>query len=73
MKMFKSKYPTVRSQIFEPFFTTKDVGKGTGLGLSVSIGIIRAHSGKIAIDLESPNTVFVVTLPKIQCMIEEAA
>ena len=63
----------VRSQIFEPFFTTKDVGKGTGLGLSVSIGIIRAHSGKIAIDLESPNTVFVVTLPKIQCMIEEAA
>ncbi len=55
--------PTVLQKLFIPFFTTKEVGKGTGLGLSVSKGIITAHRGDLAVDLQAPNTRFVITLP----------
>jgi C4-dicarboxylate-specific signal transduction histidine kinase len=51
-------------KIMQPFFTTKEVGKGTGLGLSISKGIIEVHNGSLAVDTSSPNTKFVVRLPR---------
>ena len=50
----------------EPFFTTKDIGKGTGLGLSISKGIIEYLSGSFSLDVQSNNTCFLITLPKVQ-------
>ncbi|MGZ3693239.1 MAG: sensor histidine kinase [Bdellovibrionota bacterium] len=54
----------VRKKIFQPFFTTKDVGKGTGMGLSISLGILQAHRGTITLNENSPNTSFLIELPK---------
>lgn len=51
-------------KIFDPFFTTKGVEKGTGLGLSISLGIIKDHQGEMYVNEESPNTQFVIKLPK---------
>ena len=51
-------------KLMQPFFTTKEVGSGMGLGLSVSKGIVEAHGGKIYLDQKSPNTRFVIVLPK---------
>jgi signal transduction histidine kinase/ActR/RegA family two-component response regulator len=51
-------------RIFDPYFTTKPVGEGTGVGLAVSLGIVQAHGGTLA--LEPPaggGAHFVVTLP----------
>lgn len=56
----------LQDKIMQPFFTTKDVGKGTGLGLSISKGIIESHQGKFVLDNNSPNTCFVLLLPKKQ-------
>ena len=56
----------LQKQIFEPFFSTKEAGKGTGLGLSVSKHIIEAHRGRFAVNDQSPNTQFVIHLPKSQ-------
>lgn len=56
----------LHEQIFDPFFTSKAVGKGTGLGLSISKVIVESHHGKLFLDAESPNTRFVMTLPKQQ-------
>lgn len=51
-------------KIFDPFFTTKEEGKGTGLGLSVSLGIIEAHGGTIAVESAvEAETTFHITLP----------
>jgi signal transduction histidine kinase/PAS domain-containing protein len=55
----------VIGRIFEPFFTTKAVGAGTGLGLSIAKGIIEDHGGELYYDFKSPNTNFVVKLPKL--------
>jgi len=51
-------------KIHQPFFTTKIVGKGTGLGLSISKGIIEQHGGHLCVDQSSPNTKFVIELPR---------
>ncbi len=56
----------IQKKLMQPFFTTKDVGKGTGLGLSISNGIMRAHRGKLYYDSKSPNTRFVLVLPKFK-------
>ncbi len=55
----------VRAKLFQPFFTTKEIGKGTGLGLSISRGIVAAHGGSLSLDLDCPNTRFVIDLPRI--------
>lgn len=58
--------PAIAEQIMMPFFTTKEVGKGTGLGLSISAGILRSHGGQLLLKKDSPNTTFVMQLPKWQ-------
>jgi CheY-like chemotaxis protein len=40
--------PEVRARVFEPYFTTKP--SGTGVGLAVSLGIVEAHGGTLAVD-----------------------
>jgi two-component system NtrC family sensor kinase len=56
--------PEIRSRIFDPFFTTKPVGQGTGLGLALCHGIISAHGGTIAVNVEADiGTTFVISLP----------
>ncbi len=62
----------IQEKIMQPFFTTKEIGKGTGLGLSISTGIIEGHGGKIEIDNQSPNTRFVLTIPKYSAMLKPA-
>lgn len=52
----------LHEKIFQPFFTTKGIGKGTGMGLSISLGIMKAHNGQLAIDTKSPHTCFVMRL-----------
>jgi signal transduction histidine kinase len=54
----------VQDKLMQPFFTTKEVGQGKGLGLSTARAIIAQHKGTIHYDPASPNTCFVVTLPK---------
>ncbi len=54
----------VRARVFEPYFTTKPAGVGIGVGLSVSLGIIEAHGGTLA--LEHPHeggAEFTIVLP----------
>jgi two-component system NtrC family sensor kinase len=55
----------IQSKIHEPFFTTKANGKGAGLGLSISQRIVNAHRGTLTLDVNSRNTRFVITLPKL--------
>lgn len=54
----------LREKIFKVFFTTKEVGVGTGLGLSLSRQMIENHKGTLDLDVECPNTSFVITIPK---------
>ena len=54
----------LRARIFEPYFTTKPTGVGTGVGLAVSLGIVEAHDGTLAVACpEEGGAVFTVTLP----------
>ena len=54
----------ILEKIMIPFFTTKPIGKGTGIGLSISKFIIEKHGGRLYYDRTSPNTKFVIELPK---------
>lgn len=54
----------VQEQLFRPFFSTKRVQYGTGLGLSISQSIVRQHNGDLIFDADSPNTRFVIRIPK---------
>ncbi len=62
----------IRQRMMQPFFTTKDVGQGTGLGLSISRGIVEAHGGRLYYDEKSPNTRFVVVIPKHRAVVQSA-
>ena len=53
----------IRARVMQPFFTTKPAGQGTGFGLSISRAFAEAHAGTLTIDVASPHTRFVVTLP----------
>ena len=54
----------LREKLFIPFFTTKGVGSGTGLGLPLAKLYATGHRGDLVIDSSSPNTHFVLKLPK---------
>jgi signal transduction histidine kinase len=55
---------SIKHKIFDPFFTTRSVGDGAGLGLSVASGIAKVHNGSLRVDSSSPNTSFVLSLPR---------
>lgn len=54
----------VASKMMKPFFTTKNSNKGSGLGLSVSKNLIEKNNGSLFYDHNSPNTRFVILLPR---------
>lgn len=56
----------IAKKLMTPFFTTKTAGHGTGLGLSISRRILKDHHGELVLDKQSPNTRFVLNLPKKQ-------
>jgi PAS domain S-box-containing protein len=54
----------IRGRVTDPFFTTKPEGEGTGLGLAVTLGILRAHAGELAIaDREGGGTRITLSFP----------
>jgi PAS domain S-box-containing protein len=54
----------VIDKLFMPFYSTKKVQYGTGLGLSISKNLIQRHHGSLEYDSRSPNTRFVIRLPR---------
>lgn len=53
----------VRTNMFDTLYTTKGEGRGTGLGMGVVKKLTERHHGKISIDIEAPNTTFVLKFP----------
>lgn len=54
----------IQGRIFEPFFTTKAIGLGTGLGLDIVHRVVTLqHGGRVEVESEPGNTVFMVRLP----------
>jgi signal transduction histidine kinase len=54
----------LKDKIFQPFFTTKPSGEGTGLGLSLSYDIIKAHGGKLELEMsEEVGSTFIILIP----------
>jgi len=52
----------VRERMFEPFFTTKS--RGTGLGMAISLQVVEAHDGEIAVECGAKaGTTVTVRLP----------
>jgi C4-dicarboxylate-specific signal transduction histidine kinase len=58
----------VQQKMFNPFFSTKAVQYGTGLGLSISQSILQKNGGILKYDSQSPNTRFILRLPKRQSL-----
>ncbi|APJ03139.1 sensor histidine kinase [Silvanigrella aquatica] len=54
----------IHTKIFETLFTTKSPGKGTGLGLSLCKRILDKFKGSIELDINYPNTCFILKIPK---------
>lgn len=54
----------IRNKIWDPFFTTKDPFRHKGLGLSIASGIISNHRGRVLLDESTPETRFVIELPR---------
>ncbi len=54
----------LRGKIWDPFFTSKDPFRHKGLGLSIASGIVSNHRGLIFLDEATPETRFVVELPR---------
>lgn len=55
----------IRANMFDTLFTTKGENRGTGLGMGVVKKLIERHHGKISIDIDAPNTTFVLKFPII--------
>ena len=54
------------ARVFDPFFTTMPTGQGTGLGLSIAYGIVRQHSGTIAVQSRvGLGSTFTISLPAL--------
>jgi signal transduction histidine kinase len=53
----------IQNRIFDPFFTTRDVGQGRGMGLSICYGIMKKHSGAIAVKNTDNGVAFTLQFP----------
>lgn len=54
----------VMERIYEPFYSTKQPGEGTGLGLFITMKIMQALGGRIAVDsIEGEGTCFTLFFP----------
>lgn len=58
--------PELRSRVMRPFFTTKKTKDSAGLGLSIAKDIVEAHKGRLYLDEASPQTCFVLALPRAE-------
>ncbi|MGZ3722342.1 MAG: sensor histidine kinase, partial [Bdellovibrionales bacterium] len=55
----------IRKTLFQPFTSSKEVGRGLGLGLSISRDMIEANGGQLFLAEATPQTTFVISLPRV--------